>query len=108
MGDGNLGREGKWLDQRNIECRSISIDALCTNDALSLDCPITGRENISPSIVGSGSWPSLLCGGRVSPIANTRKKKKFVGRFEDSRWLDSRWIEVVSSVGFLLNEGDDG
>lgn len=34
--DGGIWREGKWLDQRNIECRSISIRALCPSLSLSL------------------------------------------------------------------------
>lgn len=34
-GDGGIWREGKWLDQRNIECRSISIRALCPSLSLS-------------------------------------------------------------------------
>lgn len=69
-GGGEIWREGKWLDQRNIECRSISIRALCPSLSLSgylsgylslshslHDCPITGRENISwkrSFVLGSG------------------------------------------------------
>lgn len=96
-GDGGIWREGKWLDQRNIECRSISIRALCPSLSLSLylsiylslshslhDCPITGRENISSKRSFVLGWAGkflrygFLCGARVFRQLRVSRKKKLL------------------------------